>query len=542
MSDFWNGQEIRLWAKIGGVELEVSRFHSRTGLNSIPTASLVLPLGRDAINLRDSPAHALDWGKRLPVEVFLQVKTTGFLGSLGLSVWGKKPLRLFLGDTNGHGFELANSASSFVVECEHWLSGLGFASAISAVNVPNNPSDLTFGASLGERNESEVAARLPRSGHFIGDSLSDGHMSPENIEKDFWGAGVKPFFRELANLEEFFDTEADEVVDIQAAAANTEALAALARFEPVAGKYEFGVPLSLDPNAYGGQIDLVAQEIASSMAGETLEGFAGTTLWDKLVGYAGNFMFSVVPLVETALVVPVIPGLSATWRTISTAEYEAVRFQGGSPRPLRGVGIYGGFGFYGGASLGGGADSPSVGGYFQGERTGQVVFKQSPAWMSFLAINSPAPERVTGASSSALFPEASSLLATAAALANSKLRAHATLMGAYARALYAQEVLKTRAVDLTGRLRVDIAPGSMVKVERDPRKFLAGQDTLGQNVYGTVMQVDHMIDAETPKATTTFHISHLRSESEIDKPGYSVDKHPLWSKLWLGAPLVKIGA
>ncbi len=542
----WYGYKYKLWAVVAGKELPVSQFSCQYALNAIPTASLVLPLGRSMKTFQDSVIHSIDWNEKREIEVYAQLEAVSVLGALDVQPWGRKPVRIFHGDTSGRGAEFMSSASSFVVQCDHWLARMAYTSAISAASVPSNPATLTFNSVLAPLAESR--SRAAGGGHMTGLSYADTYVTPTSVGQDFWGKAIKPFFTRLTERESLGDNPTtNSVVGLTAeeiARGNVTARSALDRFEPRDGKYDAGVPLQFKPDQYGGDLSRVAEQISSAVAGDLLESFAGATLWDKLIGYAGHFLFSVVPLVESALVVPVIPGLSETWRIINGDEYGALKFQGGSVRPLRGVGVYGGFGTLAGgglpASVAVDLDRLSIGGYFQGATSGQVVFKNCPAWMNRLAGTSLPARAVNRPSGSSLFPGLSNA-AEVANLAAAEIAGQGRLMNAYAKALYVQEVLKTRALDLTGRLRVDIAPGSMVEVQVDPRKFLSGGDRVVESQHGLVLQVNHSIDAETPHASTSMHVAHLRSASENKKIGYSVARHPLWGSKWSGALLAKIG-
>jgi hypothetical protein len=113
-----------------------------------------------------------------------------------------------------------------------------------------------------------------------------------------------------------------------------------------------------------------------------------------------------------------------------------------------------------------------------------------------------------------------------------------SLMNAYAQVLYAYEVLKAREGDLSGKLRFDIAPGSSIKIEGCGEKFLGLSDDFGDAMFASVLQVDFIIDCETPRASTSFHIAHIRGSDENRLPGTSVERHPLWETVWDGAPLI----
>ena len=127
--------------------------------------------------------------------------------------------------------------------------------------------------------------------------------------------------------------------------------------------------------------------------------------------------------------------------------------------------------------------------------------------------------------------------APAGAKPKAKAENNARLMAKYAEALYVYEALRLRGGDMGGKLRFDIGPGSVLKIEGCGEKFLGVDDQFGQTFYATVLQVDTFIDAEAPRAGTSFHLAHLRNDLDNKTAGFSIDRHPLWTEKWTGCPL-----
>ena len=110
-------------------------------------------------------------------------------------------------------------------------------------------------------------------------------------------------------------------------------------------------------------------------------------------------------------------------------------------------------------------------------------------------------------------------------------------MNRFARAVYVAEAVRDRAVDLMGRLRFDICPGSSVKVQGVPERFTAG-DALAEDFHATVRQVTYLFDAEASSVATAFHLADLRTASENDASSpLSLERHPMWKDAWSGASL-----
>jgi hypothetical protein len=114
---------------------------------------------------------------------------------------------------------------------------------------------------------------------------------------------------------------------------------------------------------------------------------------------------------------------------------------------------------------------------------------------------------------------------------------------------YKSAILGQRYGELSGKLRFDIAPGSIVKV-KPPINEIGKSNT---PMYGAVVQVSFVINAEQHTAGTSFALSHVRTEKENDIKNTTSKKHyvgtvaPIYKdeppgSPWPGGPLaVKVG-
>jgi hypothetical protein len=88
---------------------------------------------------------------------------------------------------------------------------------------------------------------------------------------------------------------------------------------------------------------------------------------------------------------------------------------------------------------------------------------------------------------------------------------------------------------MSGKLRFDIAPGSVVAIETAPTDREA-QDIL----FATVTQVAFAIDAERAAAGTSFTLAHIRTSAENEDPTLTSVRSPLYKAIWKGAPLAVV--
>ena len=107
----------------------------------------------------------------------------------------------------------------------------------------------------------------------------------------------------------------------------------------------------------------------------------------------------------------------------------------------------------------------------------------------------------------------------------------------FAQAHYALEKLRTRQAVCSCPFRLDIAPGSSVKVQNEGETHV-GNDPLAAPFYAHVARVSIAVDAEQPMIGTSLHLSHIRSEKENSDDKTSIAKHPLYKDTFLGCALV----
>ncbi len=364
--------------------------------------------------------------------------------------------------------------------------------------------------------------------------------------------GETPLEEILAIIGQLIDSEqpiADYLVSVgvpeEAAAAADELLAAgitssevLAYVLPFAKVgipvYTDGVPLALAGIETFSQ--QVADQISDAIASETFYQVASQTMWDKLVAdYGPNYMFSVVPMVEKALVVPFIPGLRTEYKTILGTEYDNISMNMDMPRMIRAVALV-----LGVSDTAGGfiernfLPYRSIGGWYQGRDSGTIIFKSAPYWLANVALpylDSYPSFGIGDIKSSALTAAGAAFdpINYAVKRGNAKI-----LQDSYAQTLYMLEILRSRHAQLSGKLRFDIAPGSTVKIECAEDPFVG----LDQSMYASVIRVSTHISAEAQVAGTAFHLSYVRSEVENIDNATSIAGPPLWQNVWKGAPLI----
>jgi len=531
---------FHLFAVIDGMVIEVVDCQIDYTLNTIPTCTLSVAIGRDVESLSPSSIHYIidTLHQQVPAEVWLEVIEP--ISSLDtkdpVDIWPSEPFIIFDGYVTGTGFQKSRSGGAQLkIELIHWLTDLNFSSAVTRSTTAFNPAQLNLQAAF------DFGTGLPPDWQAA--TAAGNHFDSNTVSRDLWGKALRPWFLEVCKHDLLSVDEGGN------AGTNTEAIDALNRFEPFGNKYEFSVPLSMNASGILG-IDTAIESIIEDISLETFESMASTTIWDKLIQQiAADYKFSVAPMADRALVIPFTPGRSIPWVVIDTAEYESIMLQSAVPRAIRGLGILTGVGSMTGAiglQAGNAADIKELGGFYQNPNIengsqGMVLFRQAPRWIANCVATSPwsvfaaAPNGVKGNAINAgvgvdpPLPEASQIRAMAL-----------PLWDAYARALYIAEVLKGRRGTLRGKVRFDICPGSTVGVICTEEKFVEKSAGLTADsiIYGEVLSITTVFNAERPESYTTLQLQYTRSEIENSLEGTGTLNHPLYSTFWNGAPLI----
>lgn len=547
-----------VWAELEGLgELPITKFEGTWSLNQIPTAQIILPVGRTGDGTEASPAHTIvpQIEALTPIKVYFQAR-----GQFDDDhEWPDEAIVLFEGYVQGPGYDRGDSNVGLSLDLIHWLVDLNFSSSLSSQSHVSNPSDFTRQAIVGTTGNVGISNARPGA---IAQSALTEVVSQVNVAEDLWGGAIKPLFCQLANLPHAeIGGELSACVGIEKGD-NSQALAALKRIEGVA-------KLSLVPDAtacdlarssYTPPLSLVGQEIidpsvvrkiVDAIQGEQTDSFAHSTFWGKLINYSAHFNFAVVPLIEKALVVPFIGGLRELYcKEITVDDYSKGQLRGQLKRPVRAIVLTSqtrtqvGWQYSqtpGHALLGmGGCYSPD-----DADPKGMIHIRQAPSWLNELDVSGFAASRTTGLKSRKPINTSTTPVADDAEIRDTVdgknkeaiTRSSAQLLNGYAHSLYVDEALRGRAGWISGKLRFDISPGSNVSVEGAGELHLADADKLNQTTIASVVRTTIGIDAQSGKASTGFQLAWLRSEAENQSDRTSVEQHPLYRENFLGAPL-----
>lgn len=522
--------KFEMRANIGGTDFtDIVAISATFGLNSIPTASLTVAVGRDTRTDKKATIHTLrkKIKARDPVKVWL--KLTDPIGQKDKTESGPEFV-IFDGMVAGIGYQRSHNSANYVLQLVHWLDDLNNSSMINGKWFQNAPYVLATNAAFKALQLTEGDSWGPIPGFDSNNAI----VSAENIQTDFWGKVLKPMFQTIGGW-----------ATLSAAGRiNNAAEAALDRIIEGPENERLRLDISGLPPVH------IQRAIRNALVKDAQSSFAFTSFWGKLVGeYAPQFFFAVSPGIEEARVIPFFGGLQysdATPHVISGDDYSYANFNASIQQLIDSVCLFWPQSLVP-ETTSGGTLPGSVNLYLQpvGEypkdatRPGLKLFKELPTWLAQLtaqdawaATNTAQPQ---GDTSSGLVPATNTpenyrpvqALLSAANSAGDRFAEH----------FYKTEFLSQRYGELSGKLRFDIAPGSIVKIELPQSEI----DSDGAMI-GAVTQVSYAINAERALAGTSFALSYLRTETE-DKDTTLVSQTyaPLYVKntKFAGGPLRK---
>lgn len=543
--------------RVGGRDLPVVQFSASFALNEVPTCACVVAVGRLASSpgaAAASPAHAVLGSLRPQAPATVVMRPRGYAAAG--RPWPGDAQVVFDGRYVGFGLKRSGGKLFLVLHLTHWLADLQSSSTLSRWATPASPEQLTDPAVFPA--PAPALPGLPASRPDLPPSEAAGASGPPSylpqlagvkdlpalIGKDLWVA-LKTLLCGLAQRPRPEPGGGASCGD--ALGDNTLALDALRRVEGrgagcdgPAGRH---VPLSLQALADKG-VPQVANAIYWAVQDQPLAGWAHATFWDALVGvFCPMFNLAVVPRVRTAVVAADTPAYRTPYKTVDAAEEDGFDVSGLNPWPLGGVGVYGGFVSLAGAATGTASDLALGGCYAPKSASavpGAVHYVAAPAWLAGVGYMTPPDDGDA-------VPTGTTPAAPGKKASGSDWRdAAGKLFDGYARAVYVANALRHRSGALSGRLRFDVCPGTVLRVRTRAERFLGWgtrkggpADELAVDVYGQVNRVTVAVNAETGSAGTTFQLTHLRTAAENSDDRTSTADHPLFgAKVFNGAPLV----
>lgn len=564
------------------IDIAISSVRANHDENGIPCCTVSVATGRKTSNLLNilgvSAIHTQADLIRLPskAKVLLNVVRHTASGPVDQE-WPEGWFVAFEGWVSNIAPSVSLGDRSVTLQLTHWLSDLDFSSPYSEDAYPTTPADFLFNAAtvVGTNNQRVVVGGTAMS-------KAVGSFTASSITEDFWdngyNAGLRPFFQAIAT-ERLFNWRmvaaftANPNVD-SPSTSNTLMQSALARFEPFydeslgVSTYEYGTPISLrsDLNGFGQIANRIRSQVCAAAYSPQ---FVGGTMWDRLIGgITGQYMFSIVPMVDRALAVPYTPWLSQAWAVLSGMDMDVIQYSMAVKRPVRAVAVVGSYGSFTGLHASrqpGGAEASRrrTMGYFEprpssfnASKNGMMMTVEAPMWINDLlmqgvsSFTAPRDVRLAlaqnpGGGPGFIGPQLPNDPQRLADILGEKKASGESLANALAKATYLQQATQHRQMVISTNLRFDIAPGSTIIIQSSPDTILnavMSQEGMSDEeaFVARVVRVSWNleINGNSGVASTVYHLAYLRSLQENDDEAFAAADHPLWRNVWTGSPLI----
>lgn len=529
--------------------------------NEIPMATCVLGTGdpvseSDAAAVPEELAGNLDGAKLTKAKVYLRFGQGSEWNppAAGGWQWGVEKTCIFEGYYAGLSFSRVGAQIQLSVSLVHRLIDLTFGSLLTAWQHPSNPSNLLQPAVANLLGGCAVEGAAAAGGGGKKGGWTSGAFLKDKVEDNpsAFGDAILDTLWCMTDLDVFKMDCADSPPPTRP---NLVAREVIDRMESKTG----ALRAQLTDPAFLGSI--------GNYLGGLIDTNQGTTYWDLLINkICPDFVLAVIPLpsIETdggandghyAYLTPDTPGLDTPYKTLYLGEYTGFSLQARLWKPLYAVGVYSDGQDMSGAELNANKQKPirgakCVGGMFPNpavlnDQLGQFLLVGAPVWLRDLNL-------LTGSMSQS---GDTGKAAHDAMAADEELEPgdfepadldpqRSDIMHDYAKLIYVQNAINGRGGSFDSKLRFDIAPGSILKLDKGQGANASGATykELPGSVLVQVSRVTYNINAESPMAKTTFECIHLRTEAEMeaDEIGrFSVSDHVFLKDTFKGAPLIK---
>ena len=531
-------------AEVAGVQLPLATFSMNYALNSIPTATAAVPLGRDART--GKPSAVYEVAKELKQMAPVVVKLVGALGDWSTGGLGSAKQQfpagehiLFTGYVSGVSYRRNNGSISLMLSFANTLIDLALSSCGSRDAVPGAPHDLMLPIlheGAGGKTHMDAASRyisgLPVAMTLdMSKALLDvlTKISSDNLlQASAAWCDSSPPPQLVANL-----------------LANTRALQALNGVLDWKGFSNLAAAKPAYIRDYPFEVDLDSKTaLAKSIGGRLNASFAGTSMWHALIGsLITDIGLAVVPQTNSALLVPAFDMSREAGAVIWTSDTADINLSVRSQRPLFGVGVMHEQ-HMGTLPIN---EKQCVAGTYTASLDGVVdgmwLFVPAPDWLSATEILDIKAVNGNGSVNKLLTQVVNTAVGSDNRAVDEKAEDNVVnwndASNKYAQMIYAANALQDRGGTITGKLRFDIAPGSTVVIKADTATKTAGIDDFATDIYGFVNRVTVTINAQEASATTSFNLTNLRTDEENKLSRFSMSSHPFYGvKYFNYAPLI----
>jgi len=506
------------------IEMPILSFRLNYRLDEIPTAVIRVPLGRDPVT--GTVSTALGAVTNIEARTRCRIYASAVPADGRAAPPNKDPGFPDEETLVFDGFVASPKVIRGVKTASLEISLFGISAGLAGSTMLVN--NVTF-AELASSN-SQISIKLGGGATVARDVFAA--LAQQPIEDDLWEIGIRPLMVDaLASLPSWTET-----------LANDKAQAALDRINK--GELLQVIPLKL--SGYGAPLELLRGAIARAMGNHFYDAWASANgqgdMWDALMVMKNLFLFHFVPAVNEDVLAPLTPNLGGEpWRTIDPNEYNqsgaAPLFSARDYAYRATVGIYART-FRTPQWDPTSAVATKLGVASIAERLsgqgGRIQLIQAPPWLI-----PPGAQARHSVGLGGPVPDASNpdVEAQQVAYGDAMNRFLESSLGNNVAATDLHEKLFAHrgSMPISGRLRMDIAPGSLIKINSPGERFSGKKDVF----YGMVSAVTIQVtagDGAGGAAGTTLSVVGIRSEKEHET--VTTAYHPLYLEAWRGGRLV----
>jgi len=522
-------------AELLGEEIPIVSLSVTYALDSLPTAALVLAIGREPTSNQEAKAAEafLDAQPYSPVKIYITGETDMDSPRSEPGFPFDEEVMIFDGYLEGVGYESrrtpAGGSVSLVAHCVGWLAALGGSASSTQSNTVKGPGGFDEIANLG-----------PKAG--VLDVTTTYGVAVEGIVTNMWSDFVKPLFIEIGNDDNVWG-ESD----------NQSALDALDRMDNAAGLSGDADTSLVFPVAQTNLSSELVKEFLLEHVGKLVYNqWRDKDMWSVMVMLANDYKYSIVPLIDSAYCAPVFATLGGpTYTLIELDEYHYIKYKADAQANVTRLAV---LDIYGTTSN---PRDPEVkvsavvglyqieGSLTPGNKTlGLTRELSAPQWL-LPQTTVGKLTRVSIGGDKLGIPDAVNPAAFVEEPDEQYNEIYSNYVTSelgddYARLMLENLFFRRRAGRLTGRFRMDIAPGSTIAVQVMDDKF-SDSGATPREMVGLVTAVTLNMDAGsfegTGNAETTLQLSHLRSQEEHKDDRLTSTQHPIFQTKFLGTKL-----
>lgn len=522
-------------AEIDGTEVPIAWLEVHYTINELPEAQLGLTVGRDPMSGEEAAAVDIFLKARpyTNVKIYIKGETEMDSPQSDPGFPFDEDVLVFDGYLEGVNYQSrrtpAGGSVSVSASCVGWLAALGGSVSSTQTNTVKGPGGFDEIANLG-----------PNIGVF--DIYNTYGVDATGIISNLWVDFIKEMFLEMTGDDNVWG-ETD----------NQSAKVALERMDNVSGLTNDANTALVFPVARAGVSEEVVKEFLLEQIGRVVYSkWREHDMWTVLNIMATEFKFGIVPIIDSAYCAPIFPSIGgAPYKSIGADEYFAISYNANAqanvtrlamidiynstsnPRDPE-VKVSGVIGLYSvDGSLNPGDNSVGL--------TRQLA---APLW---LVASSSIGEytRISIGGDKLGIPDAVNPTAFSETPDEQYNELYSNYITSqigddYAK-LYLQSLFfANRNGQMSGRVRLDIAPGSLISVDVINDKF-SDSSAQPSKIYAVVPKVVVRVDSgsygSTGAAETRFMLSHIRSETEHNDDRLTSQRHPIYDTRFVGTKL-----